>query len=190
MPSPATQDSRSRASRPRCRVSERGNASMISLITSLRSPSLRSTMPEDRDEHDRERNEREKDAVGDAGGMLAAAVGEEPVDRLRDHPGQRAQELERPADEAQRPRRRFVGSVGVLHRASLGTLPGQHPPCGVHFRPLPSPVAQLAEHSAVNRRVVGSSPTRGASKATRHAETKRAPLARRPLSTGLSTGSG
>jgi hypothetical protein len=31
-------------------------------------------------------------------------------------------------------------------------------------RPLPrSPVAQLAEHPAVNRRVVGSSPTRGAS---------------------------
>ena len=29
-------------------------------------------------------------------------------------------------------------------------------------RPAPSPVAQLAEHPAVNRRVVGSSPTRGA----------------------------
>ena len=45
---------------------------------------------------------------------------------------------------------------------SLGAPPGQHPPRWVHFRPLPSPVAQLAEHSAVNRRVVGSSPTRGA----------------------------
>src|SRR5207245_3280981 len=33
----------------------------------------------------------------------------------------------------------------------------------LHFRPPErSPVAQLAEHSAVNRRVVGSSPTRGA----------------------------
>ena len=32
------------------------------------------------------------------------------------------------------------------------------------FRSLPSPVAQLAEHPAVNRRVVGSSPTRGARK--------------------------
>ncbi len=31
------------------------------------------------------------------------------------------------------------------------------------IRPLPSPVAQLAEHPAVNRRVVGSSPTRGVS---------------------------
>ena len=36
------------------------------------------------------------------------------------------------------------------------------PASRVHFRPLPSPVAQLAEHSAVNRRVVGSSPTGGA----------------------------
>jgi hypothetical protein len=34
------------------------------------------------------------------------------------------------------------------------------------MRPLPprSPVAQLAEHPAVNRRVVGSSPTRGVKK--------------------------
>src|SRR5207249_6250260 len=31
-----------------------------------------------------------------------------------------------------------------------------------------SPVAQLAEHPAVNRRVVGSSPTRGASKEPAH----------------------
>ena len=34
-----------------------------------------------------------------------------------------------------------------------------------------SPVAQSAEHSAVNRRVVGSSPTRGALGQARHAET-------------------
>src|SRR3712207_7440956 len=34
------------------------------------------------------------------------------------------------------------------------------------FRSRPSPVAQLAEHSAVNRRVVGSSPTGGAATAS------------------------
>jgi hypothetical protein len=38
-----------------------------------------------------------------------------------------------------------------------------------------SPVAQLAEHPAVNRRVVGSSPTRGASKSLLNGETVRAP---------------
>ena len=41
-----------------------------------------------------------------------------------------------------------------------------------------SPVAQLAEHPAVNRRVVGSSPTRGASKDLHIAVNVRGPAVR------------
>ena len=127
--------------------------------------------PEDRDEDDRERDEGEEDAVGDARGVLAAAVGEVAVDRLRDHAGERAQQLDGPAGEPERPRRRAVRAPGVVHHPSLGALPRQQRPLRVHFRPLPSPVAQLAEHSAVNRRVVGSSPTRGASRDRKRAGT-------------------
>jgi hypothetical protein len=54
-----------------------------------------------------------------------------------------------------------------------GGRPGASLSCG---RCCPrSPVAQLAEHPAVNRRVVGSSPTRGASKYLLNGETVRAP---------------
>ena len=89
-------------------------------------------------------------------------------------------ELERPADEPKRPRRRVARPGSLLHQPSLGSLPRQHAPRRVHFRPLPSPVAQLAEHSAVNRRVVGSSPTRGASDPTRRQWSGRRTLASPP----------
>ena len=45
-----------------------------------------------------------------------------------------------------------------------------------------SPVAQLAEHSAVNRRVVGSSPTRGASLSKWWSQNEGRPVARAPFS--------
>ena len=51
--------------------------------------------------------------------------------------------------------------VGRIRRSS----PQERPGSAATIRPLPSPVAQLAEHPAVNRRVVGSSPTRGVRKA-------------------------
>ena len=54
-------------------------------------------------------------------------------------------------------RRRPVSSgFGASARPWIPVLDGYTSPS------LPSPVAQLAEHPAVNRRVVGSSPTRGA----------------------------
>src|SRR5687767_15606842 len=58
----------------------------------------------------------------------------------------------------------------------------------IMLAPLPrSPVAQLAEHPAVNRRVVGSSPTRGAPKPFIHAPTTPSALDALLLSTVLST---
>src|SRR5688572_17066672 len=58
----------------------------------------------------------------------------------------------------------------LSRRAGLFALDGARaeslPTAAIMRPPLPrSPVAQLAEHPAVNRRVVGSSPTRGVSKA-------------------------
>ena len=117
---------------------------------------------EDGNENDRERHEREEDAIGDSGRMLAASVGEEAVDCLGNDAEERAEQFRRPAQKAIQPRRCCSSGGGVDHLPSLGSSPGQQPASRVHFRPLPSPVAQLAEHSAVNRRVVGSSPTRGA----------------------------
>ena len=52
------------------------------------------------------------------------------------------------------------GTAVLRPRASGSCRSGR----GYTSRPLLSPVAQLAEHPAVNRRVVGSSPTRGAAK--------------------------
>ncbi len=55
------------------------------------------------------------------------------------------------------------------------------------IRPLPSPVAQLAEHPAVNRRVVSSSPTRGAAKACYGTHSSGPPFRGAQVSTQLST---
>ena len=144
-------------------VSESGSASMISLITLAAEAVVAEHDPEDRDEHDRERDEREEDAVGDAGGVLAAAVGEEAVDRLRDHADERAEELEGPADEPQRPRGRFVGQPGRppsgKSRRPSGTapsVPGTLPAASFPGSSIGRAIRLLTD------RVLGSSPSRGA----------------------------
>ena len=43
--------------------------------------------PEDRDEHDRQRCDREQHPVGDPGGMLRTLISEESLDRVRDDSG-------------------------------------------------------------------------------------------------------
>ena len=57
-------------------------------------------------------------------------------------------------------KRRMVGRS----RPAVPVLPQRRLEAPATISRLPSPVAQLAEHPAVNRRVVGSSPTRGAAK--------------------------
>ena len=142
---------------------------------------------EDRDEHDRQRHEREEDAVGDPGGVLAASVGEVAVDRLGNDPGERADELERPTRETDRPRGRSASGRGPRPFPKSRRAPGTTSPVPGTLPAAPSPVAQLAEHSAVNRRVVGSSPTRGAPDATVSCGKREGRLSQRPLGSGYSS---
>jgi multidrug efflux pump subunit AcrA (membrane-fusion protein) len=55
---------------------------------------------------------------------------------------------------------------GRSHVANVGSSSSCRGPATISRAEHPSPVAQLAEHPAVNRRVVGSSPTRGACSGT------------------------
>ena len=64
-------------------LSDSGSASTISLDHARAEIVVAEHDAEDRDEDDRERYEREEDAVRDARCVLAAAVGEVAVDRLR-----------------------------------------------------------------------------------------------------------
>ena len=73
--------------------------------------------PEDRDEHDRQREEREEHVERDRGRVLRQAVAEEVLDRLGERPRDPRDHVERPAQETGEP-------PAVGHGAGLGHATG------------------------------------------------------------------
>jgi hypothetical protein len=55
--------------------------------------------PEDRDEHDRQRCDREQHPVGDPGRLLRALISEESLHRVRDDPGNLVRDRDRPPQD-------------------------------------------------------------------------------------------
>ena len=120
--------------------------------------------------------------VGRRAARTTAATRTQPRSRSQ-QPGERSQSHSWPQQYPFEPGR--PNTVFPTFRSSLQTHPAtadnrRGTPRGLQWPAERSPVAQLAEHSAVNRRVVGSSPSRELQDAHEQAK-RRAPVSTAPF---------